>query len=220
VAAVNPCPTIEPGPGQIVTGVFVHESANVIDLHVEGLDDAIGVTANHPFWSEDRQAFVPAGELRPGERLRSHQHTVARVAAIVPRAGPETVYNLEVAGQHVYQVSAQGLLVHNTCGRLIPNPWGRLGGPLHRTRVAEAAQKLAKNGWTRIPRKPLGDQGFTMLNGRLRFPDLVMQRNGEMIAIQVGKRTLRTQRPIARELRALSDLRDSGVFKHVFFLGY
>ena len=28
------------------------------------------VTEDHPVWSEDRQVYVPAGELKPGERLR------------------------------------------------------------------------------------------------------------------------------------------------------
>ena len=41
----------------------------MLDLHVAGLNAPLGVTAGHPFWSEDRQDFVPAGMLRAGERL-------------------------------------------------------------------------------------------------------------------------------------------------------
>jgi hypothetical protein len=65
VLAIGPCPPIPPGPGRVVTGVFRHESAEIVDVAVEGLDEPIGTTANHPFWSEDRQAFVRADALRP-----------------------------------------------------------------------------------------------------------------------------------------------------------
>ena len=72
VVSIDPCPDIGPAPSadcRLVTGTFAHESAQVLDLTIEGLDEPIGVTANHPFWSEDRQAFVPAGQLRIGEHL-------------------------------------------------------------------------------------------------------------------------------------------------------
>ena len=36
-----------------------------------------------------------------------------RLTSITPRAGPETVYNFEVAIDHVYYVGKDGLLVHN-----------------------------------------------------------------------------------------------------------
>jgi hypothetical protein len=39
-----------------------------------------------------------------------------RLTSITPRAGPEPVFNLEVANQHVYFVSEEGLLVHNAMG--------------------------------------------------------------------------------------------------------
>jgi len=74
VVSVEPCPAIGPPPSEgcrIVTGTFAHAAGNVVDLTVEGLDEPIGTTANHPFWSEDRRAFIPAGELRQGETLRT-----------------------------------------------------------------------------------------------------------------------------------------------------
>ncbi len=59
-----------------------------------------------------------------------------------------------------------------------------------------------------------------------RFPDLVMEKNGRRIAVQVGKRTNAGRVPIARERRALKDLRqftdpvDGSSFDHVFFVEY
>jgi hypothetical protein len=52
-----------------------------------------------------------------------------------------------------------------------------------------------------------------------RLPDLVMERNGKLIAIQVG-RTTKSGIPIARERRALDDLRATGEFDHVWFVKY
>ena len=112
VLAIDPRPPVQPGEGPVITAIFEHEVAEVIDVHVEGLEDPIGCTPNHPFWSADRQEFVRADELREGERLDLLKGT-AQVTAIVLRGEPEAVYNLEVQGEHVYRVTAGGVLVHN-----------------------------------------------------------------------------------------------------------
>lgn len=115
VLVVEPCPPIAPGPGQVVTGTFHHRSSfQVLDVRIEGEDEPIGVTANHPIWSETRAEFVPAGELQVGEELRTLTGAT-HVESITARGPPEPVYNLEVHAQHVYQVAASGVLVHNQC---------------------------------------------------------------------------------------------------------
>ena len=115
ILAIEPCPPIKPGVGEVVTGTFSHVAAAIIDLHVEGESEPIGVTPGHPFWSVDRQDFVPVGELRIGERLRTIAGGQACVSSITPRGPPERVYNLEIAGEHQYHVASTGLLAHNTC---------------------------------------------------------------------------------------------------------
>ena len=74
VTSIDSCPSLESADGDVdrhvVTGSFRHSAGNVIDLQIEGEADSIGVTENHPFWSENRQAFVAAGSLRVGENLR------------------------------------------------------------------------------------------------------------------------------------------------------
>ena len=114
VVHIGPAPPLEAGPGQIVTGTFAHSAANVINLYVEGLDEPIGTTASHPFWCEDRQAFVPAGDLKRGERLRTQDGQLLALTASRPRAAA-AVFNLEVNTEHVYYVGIHGLLVHNSC---------------------------------------------------------------------------------------------------------
>ena len=78
----------------------------------KGKVETIGVTGAHPFWSIDRNAWVPAAELRPGERLLGLAGPV-RVVDLTPRPQQEPVYNIEVDGDHVYRVGEKGLLVHN-----------------------------------------------------------------------------------------------------------
>jgi hypothetical protein len=116
ILEIDPCPTIQAGKGNIITGTFAHESANVIDLYVECLDKPIGTTNNHPFWSVTRQEFVDAGKLQQGEELQLYNGQTTKVVQILPRPGPESVYNLEVHNEHVYHVTNNGILVHNVCG--------------------------------------------------------------------------------------------------------
>jgi hypothetical protein len=114
VKAIRRCPEIEAGPGSVVTATFRHEpDDNVLEVRLEGQAEPIGVTDTHPWWSEDRQAFVAVGQLRVGERVRTAKSGVVRIAAVEHRPRTAWVYNLEVHGEHVYQVSALGVLVHN-----------------------------------------------------------------------------------------------------------
>jgi len=132
VLAVGPSPAIQRGAGPIVTGTFRHSSKQIIDLRVEGQDAPIVCTPEHPFWSEDRQDFIAAGQLRIGERLRSVSGHPLRVAAIARRERSEVVYNIEVHRQRVFSVSSIGILVHNNSARtwppIGPGPSPR-GGP-------------------------------------------------------------------------------------------
>jgi hypothetical protein len=112
VLSIQACPPIKPGKGHVVTGTFKHTINRVLDVYLEGQNQPLGVTPNHPCWSEDRQQFVRADELRVGERLRGQSGT-PRVLRVAEGRAPQQVYNLEVQGTHVYRVTQAGLLVHN-----------------------------------------------------------------------------------------------------------
>jgi hypothetical protein len=99
-------------PGR-VTGTFRHRWGTVYELRVEGEGKPIVVTGGHPYWSPDRQAWVPVKGLRFGERLLARDGGTPRVESLALRAEPEPVYNIEVEGDHCYRVGEQGLLVHN-----------------------------------------------------------------------------------------------------------
>ncbi len=87
-----------------------------MEIRVSGQPEPLRCTAEHPFWSATRHEFVAASGLRPGEKIETSTGTPALLTSITPRAGPETVYGLEVHGEHVYHVSQAGLLVHNASG--------------------------------------------------------------------------------------------------------
>jgi hypothetical protein len=129
VLSVEPSPKIQRSSGNVVTGTFRHQASNLIDLYIEGLDQPIGCTANHPFWSVNRNTFVNAVDLYSDEKVALRDGKTTRVIKFIPRQGIYTVYNLEVYGEHVYEVTSSGILVHNTCAgyhHLWPRAWGNL----------------------------------------------------------------------------------------------
>lgn len=118
VQEIQPCPPVKSAPGQVVTATFKHPPANqVLDVVFAGESEAIGVTDNHLFWSDDRQAFIAIGQMELGERVVTFHGDTKRIESRLPRPGPQLVYNLEVYGEHVYYVGDQGLLVHNAYSR-------------------------------------------------------------------------------------------------------
>lgn len=70
------------------------------------------MTVYHRYWSADRFEFVEAGHLKPREQVQTLAG-LKKVVSITPHASNETVYNLEVQGEHVYLVGSLGTLVHN-----------------------------------------------------------------------------------------------------------
>ena len=112
VLSIEPCPPIEPGPGAVVTGRFSHISNDLVDVWVEGLEEPITGTSQHPFWSVTRQAWVAACELQTGEILEMKSRT-AQVVSVGMRDDARRVYNLEIAQKHTYRISKVGVLVHN-----------------------------------------------------------------------------------------------------------
>ena len=109
VLAIGPCPEIEPGEGRVVTATFAHQVDHVLDLHVAGQSAPIGITPTHLVYSVDRGDFVPAGQLRVGERMQQRDGPIS-ITAIHPRPGLHPVFNIEVHTDHVYHVTAAGIL--------------------------------------------------------------------------------------------------------------
>ena len=114
VTAVRECPPIAEGEGRVVTGRFVtREAVNVITVTLTNGTE-IRATDVHPIWSVDREDWVPAGKLEPGEQVDTLGGPVA-VANVERLESRVDVHNIEVHGEHVFRVTADGVLVHNAC---------------------------------------------------------------------------------------------------------
>ena len=152
VLEIRPCPPLElPGTGrclsQLITGTFRHSSGEVYDLKLQSESKPIGVTATHPFWSEDRKRFVSAEDLRIGETLQTWDGTTV-VESFVRRPGCEPVYNLEVEGDHVYRVGDSGILVHNASAKKPDAVWT---GEVNESCVKHCPQLDGSSGFSTTP---------------------------------------------------------------------
>ncbi|SFB48400.1 intein C-terminal splicing region [Amycolatopsis marina] len=93
-----------------VVGLFSKKADEILTITAGGVD--IQVTPQHPFWAVNR-GWVEAGGLKPGDRLESLTGARPMIERITRSAGPTTVYNFEVEGDHNYYISDAQLLVHN-----------------------------------------------------------------------------------------------------------
>jgi hypothetical protein len=131
VTAVENCPEIASGDGSVVTARFLTRQVDVIArveiLGPSGQIEALEGTTIHPIWSEDQQDWIPLGELRVGETLRTTNGDAAVLSVqICNKSAP--VYNIEVRGEHVYQAGHLGTLVHNTYADTFFNAFPHLRG--------------------------------------------------------------------------------------------
>ncbi|MFF3393655.1 LamG-like jellyroll fold domain-containing protein [Streptomyces sp. NPDC002669] len=81
--------------------------------------DTLTATAGHPFWVPSLRKWLKAGELKPGQWLRTGSGTRVQVAAVRGWTQRAAVHNLSVGRAHTYYVTAGAtpVLVHN-CGDL------------------------------------------------------------------------------------------------------
>ena len=104
--------------------LFTHENVDtdLTDLTVTdaaGHTQVIHTTPHHPFWDESRQAWVDAGDLRPGEHLYASGGSVLTVTATRAFTTTRLMFNLTVGTVHTFYVLAGStpVLVHNTSCR-------------------------------------------------------------------------------------------------------
>ncbi len=131
------------------TGWFIHQSSDTWDYYFEGEPEAIGATSLHPFYSLDRQTYIPAGKLKIGERVKTRKGTITKLIEKEKRSGTEPVYNLEIYRDHNFYVGEQGLLVHNS---YIVNTYvKKLGLNLSDEIIARVDNIIKTNHWKNIP---------------------------------------------------------------------
>ncbi len=94
-----------------VEALLAHEDPVIVELTIDG--ELIKTTPEHPFFVEG-MGWLPAGELLPGDSVRSARGTGA-VEAIESVAQPQLMYNLTVSEAHTFFVGDGQWLVHNAC---------------------------------------------------------------------------------------------------------
>ncbi len=113
VVGIAPCLPIAQGDGYVVTATIRRIAKS--HLKIDFGEESIGVTEEHPFWSEDRNGWVSAKRLKVNEVVRSTGNKQVSVKSIT-RQKQASVYNLEVNRSHSYLVGKSRLVVHNGCG--------------------------------------------------------------------------------------------------------
>jgi hypothetical protein len=189
VTAIDDCPPIADGEGSVVTARFVtrevHVVASVDVLGADGTVETITGTTIHPVWSVDRQEWVPLAELAQGEGLCCDPESLRLgfPSSLPPKASglvlsvslsrvTQPVYNIEVHGEHVYQVGELGVVVHNAypvrvTGKALaemrkafkaakPQAWMR-EATVNASKYTAAQLERMKKGLA-----PLGDDGLSM----------------------------------------------------------
>ena len=225
VIAINPCPPIQTGVGTVVTGKFVHQCApgtGLVYLRIEGQSEPTGVTDNHPYWSVDRQDFVPVGELRVGELVET-EFGAKRVQSVEFWTGFEgLLYNLETT-EHVFRVGSVGTLVHNGCAVA---PYAEVGGHhIFSKRAFEGvtgykeggAFSIGRTELSRLGLKHLGADSLTTTQQRL-FRELAASGRANTLAehARIARQTLTEHGVDPRDAqnavrKALNQLRSWGI---------
>ena len=120
---------------------------------------SIETTPNHPFFTADR-AWVEAGNLLPGEHLRTDSGTDAVVVSFTTEATPEAMWDLTVDTAHSFFVGSGAVLVHN-CAKRDPmwssdapdsaNRFRPLANTVDTLRSAASATGQALGSMNRLP---------------------------------------------------------------------
>ena len=116
VTGIDLHPEIESGEGSLVTARFEHTSGHIYELKLASEEKPIGVTGTHPVCSIDRNDWVSVADLEIDEEVKT-LNSITTVESVEKTDRVETVYNIEVEGEHVYRVGESGLLVHNVSVR-------------------------------------------------------------------------------------------------------
>jgi hypothetical protein len=112
VVSILDGPEVLPGIGAVVTGRFVtRQGSDLVRVTFSDGTELVG-TSIHPVWSPERMEWRGLGEFEPGQFVRTRNGLMA-VASVELLSARPSVYNIEVDGEHVYEVTDLGILVHN-----------------------------------------------------------------------------------------------------------
>jgi hypothetical protein len=122
----------------VVAAIVTEDDKDFVDLTIDTPSGPASLisTVNHPFWSETGGNWVEAGDLTPGELLRTAEGDTVRVVEARHFRKQQRTHDLTVRDVHTYYVlaGASPVLVHNCGGALLDR-----ARELHATRADEAS---------------------------------------------------------------------------------
>ncbi|MER7179480.1 polymorphic toxin-type HINT domain-containing protein, partial [Streptomyces hyaluromycini] len=114
--------------GRTVTDtIYTPDDTDFADITIDAGRSRITATQHHPFWSPSAHRWIDAGDLSPGQTLRTSSGETVTVVGVHRYQRLHSAYNLSVADIHTYYVLAgtTPVLVHNT---FCPVGFADLGG--------------------------------------------------------------------------------------------
>ncbi|MGW7237089.1 RICIN domain-containing protein [Streptomyces sp. NPDC054804] len=120
--------------GRTVTRtIYTPNDTDFVDITINVGKARITATQHHPFWSPSAHGWIDAGDLEPGQALRTNDGETVTVVRVHRYQQLHPAYNLTVDSLHTYYVLAgtTAVLVHNSGVCLFPNTMpGTLGQEL------------------------------------------------------------------------------------------
>lgn len=89
---------------------FVRKTQEIYELTTD--NQKIYVTAEHLFYVENK-GWIKVKDLLIGDKLKTKSDSKEQIVNIIKHQNTETVYNIEVEGNHNYFVTKANILVHN-----------------------------------------------------------------------------------------------------------
>ncbi|MGW6981600.1 polymorphic toxin-type HINT domain-containing protein [Streptomyces sp. NPDC054932] len=174
VRATDP-ETGETGAKAVTATIYTEDDKKYTDLSIQTSDGVktITTTDHHPFWSESDHVWKDAGDLKPGENLRTDDGESVAVSAIRTYEAFKETYNLTVADLHTYYVvaGATPVLVHNCGGSFTAGnrQWvNSYGGSLKRQGISATEEDGLIEAVVRSPKDVPGlPSGSQMLEGAI-----------------------------------------------------
>ena len=117
---------------EVVGTIVTEDDKQFVDLTIKTTTDdaaALIATTTHPFWNKSKHEWTKAGDLQPGDTLRTPSGATVDVEAVRHFEKRQRTHDLTIMGIHTYYVlaGATPVLVHNSGGC----PTVGLGSPSH-----------------------------------------------------------------------------------------
>lgn len=198
VVSIDPCPSIEPGPGRVIVTTYKRMGVVYEAGHLRA-------TADHPYYNRNTQRYIDFIEYAAARAKSAGFEGKNEDTSGLRRVGESLVYNLEVEHDHVFY--ADGELGHNAGRRKRPN--------LNRNRARSdfgiyeiyVNDKLHKIGKADLSRVTYSSGQPTRLHQQLRR----LKKTGDKVdgSVVLVLRNTTTAKAKAAETRALQEYFDA-----------